>query len=298
MGGPLGGVGEARAEGLSLLDRSTVGAPAVSEVPKVELSHVSLRYGEHVILEDLSLRIPRNEILCVIGPSGSGKTTLLHIIAGLVAQSRGTVKIDGVEVRGPGPDRAMVFQEDAVFPWMTVRKNVEYGLRRKGLPGAEIDRRVTAILNVVGLVGAEKRFPRQLSGGMRKRVDLARALAVEPDLLLMDEPYGSLDAMTKERLQLEFLRICEEGRKRVDRWMTVVFVTHDLEEALFVGDRVVVVAANPGRIASSLSVPFEHPRALDLKRTEAFQQLRGELAARLEAVGANEDAAAGWTEDG
>jgi NitT/TauT family transport system ATP-binding protein len=213
----------------------------------------------------------------------------LNIIAGLVPHDQGTVKVDGVEVKGPGPDRAMVFQEDAVFPWMTVRKNVEYGLRRKGLSSNEIEQRAASILKVVGLVGTEKRFPRELSGGMRKRVDLARALAVEPDLLLMDEPYGSLDAMTKERLQVEFLRICEEARRTIDKWMTVVFVTHDLEEALFVGDRVVVVAANPGRIASSLNVPFEYPRGVDLKRTEAFQTLRGELAAHLEAVDPHRD---------
>jgi NitT/TauT family transport system ATP-binding protein len=173
----------------------------------------------------------------------------------------------------------MVFQEDAVFPWMTVWNNVEYGLKTKKLPSPDRKRKVQETIDLVGLADRERLYPRQLSGGMRKRVDLGRAIAVEPEILLMDEPYAALDAMTKERLQVEFLRIHEETG------MTTLFVTHDLEEALFLGDRVVAMGANPGRIHSVLDVSFPHPRRVDLKRSDEFQRLRGELIARLEAAG-------------
>jgi NitT/TauT family transport system ATP-binding protein len=239
-----------------------------------------VRYGDALILEGITLDIHDQEVLCLIGPSGCGKTTLLHVVAGLVAPAGGTVHVGGQPVDRPGPDRVMVFQDDAVFPWMTVWRNVEYGLRLKKVAREARVERVRATIDLVGLTGRETLYPRQLSGGMRKRVDLGRALAVEPEILLMDEPYGSLDAMTKERLQLEFLRIHESTK------MTTLFVTHDLEEALFLGDRVVAMGVAPGHVHSILDVGFDHPRPAALKRSDDFQRLRGELAWRLEAAGA------------
>jgi NitT/TauT family transport system ATP-binding protein len=254
--------------------------PRLEPLPssKISIDELTLAYGSSVILEGVSLEIEDRELVCLIGSSGCGKTTLLHAVAGLLAPTQGMIAVDGVPVEKPGPDRVMVFQDDAVFPWMTVGKNVEYGLRIQSLPRSSRQAKVERALELVGLEGKEKLYPRQLSGGMRKRVDLARALAVEPAILLMDEPYAALDMMTKERLQVEFERIYEESR------MTVIFVTHDLEEALFLGDRVVAMGLHPGRIHWVLEVPFSRPRSLDLKRSPEFQALRGELIRQLEAA--------------
>ena len=184
--------------------------------------------------------------------------------------------MDSRPVDHPGPDRVMVFQDDAVFPWMRVHENVEYGLRVKRMTKDARTRRAAEVIDLVGLSGNERMFPKELSGGMRKRVDLARALAVEPEVLLMDEPYAALDVMTKERLQIEFVRICEETN------MTCIFVTHDLEEALFVGHRVILLGRRPAHIVATYEVPFSHPRDVSLKRAADFQELRGELASRIE----------------
>ncbi|MHB8692529.1 MAG: ABC transporter ATP-binding protein [Solirubrobacteraceae bacterium] len=242
------------------------------------LTDVSVELGGNAILADIRMSIAAGELICLIGPSGCGKTTLLNAVAGLVPTTSGEVLVDGAHVAGPGPDRAVVFQDDAVFPWMRVERNVGYGLRLRGVSAAEIDSTVESTLALVGLSQARKMWPRELSGGMRKRVDLARALAVEPPILLMDEPYGALDMMTKERLQVEFERI------HAARGMTVMFVTHDLEEAIYLADRVVVMSAGPGRIASITDVPFPRPRPLKLKLSDAFQVLRGEIGKALEAV--------------
>lgn len=240
-------------------------------MPKISLNDVGVTFTDRPILEKVQLEVGKGEIVCLIGASGCGKSTLLNAVAGLVGLTTGEILIDGRPIQGPAADRVMVFQDDAVFPWMRVRRNVEYGLRVKGLSKAEIDRRVQEVLAMVELQAAQDAFPRELSGGMRKRVDLARALAVNPQVLLMDEPYGALDAMTKEKLQIHFLEICERTG------MTSLFVTHDLEEALFLGDRVVVLGRNPGKVAAILEVPFKHPRSGDLKRDPEFQKLRGEL---------------------
>jgi len=255
---------------------STAGVPS-----KVSLSGATVRYGEAVILDEVTIDARSREVLCIVGASGCGKTTLLHVVAGLVPLSSGAVSIDGVPITGPGADRVMVFQEDAVFPWLKVRGNVEYGLRVKGLSAPVRDTRVAEVLGLVRLDGREDLYPRQLSGGMRKRVDLARALAVEPDVLLMDEPYAALDMMTKEELQIEFLGIQERTLT------TALFVTHDLEEALFLGDRVVVMSANPGRVFDTLDVPFPHPRRIDLKRSTEFQEYRGALMDKVLQAGAH-----------
>ncbi|MFA9272494.1 MAG: ABC transporter ATP-binding protein, partial [Baekduiaceae bacterium] len=190
----------------------------------------------------------------------------------------GTVAVDGRRVTGPGPDRAVVFQDDAVFPWLSVARNAAFGLETQGVGKAERRTRVTEVLATVGLTGSEERWPRELSGGMRKRVDLARALAVRPPVLLMDEPYGALDMLTKERLQADLDRIVShEG-------MTVVFITHDLEEAVFLADRVIVLASHPGRVAAEIRVPFARPRDPELRLTPDFQAVRGEVLHHLQAV--------------
>jgi ABC-type nitrate/sulfonate/bicarbonate transport system ATPase subunit len=237
----------------------------------LELRSVGATYGSIPVLRDIDLSVAPSEIVCLVGPSGCGKTTLLHVIGGLMEPSEGAVTMDGAPVVGPGPDRVTVFQEDAVFPWLKARANVEYGLRVKGLPKSE--RRVIAdeALSLVGLSGAAEKYPRELSGGMRKRVDLARALAVRPRVLLMDEPYAALDAMTKERLQVAFLSACAAYGT------TSVFVTHDLEEAIFVGDRVVCMGTDPGCVQAVHTVPFGRDRDVTLKLEPEFQQTRGAL---------------------
>ncbi len=244
--------------------------------PKITVENLSAGYGDGHVLENISFDVANNEILCLIGASGCGKTTLLNVIAGLVPYQEGRVALDSKPVTAPGPDRVMVFQDDAVFPWMRVQQNVEYGLHTKRMARPEIRRRAAEVIRLVGLEGRERAFPRELSGGMRKRVDLARALAVEPEVLLMDEPYAALDVITKERLQIEFNRI-SEGTK-----MTCVFVTHDLEEALFLGHRVILLGREPACIVATYDVPFSHPRDVTLKRTAQFQDLRGELASRIQ----------------
>ncbi len=243
--------------------------------PKVRIEGVYFAYGSaqdsQPIIEDFTVDVFNRQFVSIVGPSGCGKSTLLNIIAGLLPATRGRVLIDGVEPKGPGPDRTMVFQDDAVFPWYTVSQNLEYGLRAVQMPQAERVAIVNRYLAMVGLADDRDKFPRQLSGGMRKRVDIARAMAVQPELLLMDEPFASLDVMTKERLQEEFLGIWNTTR------LTVIFVTHDLEEALYLSERVVVMSRNPGRVERIVDVPLEQPRHLAIKTSSEFQELRREL---------------------
>ncbi|UUY01535.1 ABC transporter ATP-binding protein [Svornostia abyssi] len=242
------------------------------------ITEATVDFGAGPVLDQVSLDVAAGEFVCVVGASGSGKTTLLNAIAGLVELDGGTVAVDGRRVTGPGPDRAVVFQDDAVFPWLSVARNAAFGLETQGVGKAERRTRVTDVLATVGLTGSEERWPRELSGGMRKRVDLARALAVRPPVLLMDEPYGALDMLTKERLQADLDRIVShEG-------MTVVFITHDLEEAVFLADRVIVLASHPGRVAAEIRVPFARPRDPELRLTPDFQAVRGEVLHHLQAV--------------
>jgi NitT/TauT family transport system ATP-binding protein len=251
---------------------------APSNGARVELCAATVRLGGSLILDRINLTVEPHEFVAVIGPSGCGKTTLLGAVAGFVRPETGTITHDGQMVTGPGPDRAMVFQDDAVFPWMKVRTNVAYGLKIRRVPRADRARLVEDALERVGLSSSADLWPRQLSGGMRKRVDIARALAVDPPILLMDEPYGALDMMTKQRLQTEFEMIFELSR------MTVLFVTHDLEEAVYMSDRVVVLSPNPGRVAGVLPIPLPRPRPPELKLTPEFQSLRGRLGDMLEAA--------------
>jgi NitT/TauT family transport system ATP-binding protein len=251
--------------------------PVKIDIDGIRLVYRRSRGGDLEVLQQLSLRIHEREFMTIVGTSGCGKSTLLNIVAGLLPPTQGRVLVKDQPVTDPGPDRVMVFQDDAVFPWYTVRQNVEYGLRVAGLSHAECHKQATRYLQLTGLAEFEHAYPRELSGGMRKRVDLARALATMPEVILMDEPFAALDVMTKEGLQVEFAHIWQQLQ------MTVLFVTHDIEEALFMADRVVVMAPNPGRVKRVVDVPFPRPRDIEIKTDPAFQALRRELIHELRA---------------
>lgn len=239
--------------------------------PKIRLEHLFFGYEKQFVIEDFSLEINDREFVSIVGPSGCGKTTLLNMIAGLLQPTQGQIWLDNIHPDHPGPDRTMVFQSDAVFPWYTVEQNIEYGLKATQKPRKERRETVDRLLHLVGLEADRKKFPRQLSGGMRKRVDIARAMALQPKVLLMDEPFAALDVLTKERLQEDFLDIWTSTP------MTVVFVTHDLEEALFLSQRVVVMSRNPGRVEKVVDIPLAHPRRLVVKTSAEFQEIRRDL---------------------
>jgi NitT/TauT family transport system ATP-binding protein len=207
-----------------------------------------------VALDGIDLQVAQGELVCLLGPSGCGKSTLLNAIAGFSPPTAGLITVDGRPVGGPGPDRAMVFQEYALFPWMTVERNVAFGLDVKGLPAAEIRAKVDALLGKLALREFRDRFPKDLSGGMRQRVAIARALAIDSPVLLMDEPFGALDALTRRNLQDELLRIWAELRK------TIVFVTHGIEESIYLADRVVVMTYRPGTVKRIITVTLPRPR--------------------------------------
>ncbi|OVZ55593.1 nitrate ABC transporter ATP-binding protein [Pigmentiphaga sp. NML080357] len=208
----------------------------------------------HVALSDVSLDLGDGEFISILGPSGCGKSTLLYIVGGFVRQSSGTVEIDGRPVAGPGPDRGPVFQEFALYPWKTVLGNVSYGLRQQGVARPAAEARARELLSMVGLSGYEDFYAKQLSGGMKQRVAIARTLAYDPAVLLMDEPFGALDAHTRNRLQNDLLRIWERDRK------SVLFVTHSVEEAVYLSDRVVVLTKSPGRIKEIIEIDLPRPR--------------------------------------
>ncbi len=223
---------------------------------------------EVVALQDINLEIPQGQFVCLLGPSGCGKSTLLNAMAGFSLPSRGSITADGKLITGPGPERGMVFQEYALFPWMTVEKNIAFGLDIKGTPQPEINRIVSDLLAKLGLTDFRNRFPKDLSGGMRQRVAIARVLALDSPILLMDEPFGALDALTRRNLQDELLRIWSELGK------TVIFVTHSIEEAIYLADRIVVMTYRPGTIKRDLLVDL--PRLRD-PSSAAFNALKREL---------------------
>jgi ABC-type nitrate/sulfonate/bicarbonate transport system ATPase subunit len=210
------------------------------------------------VLEDLDLDVREGEFVCILGPSGCGKSTLLNIAAGFLAPTSGSVRIDGEEVRGPDPRRIFVFQERGVFPWLTVEGNIGFGLAR--LSRTERERRIAHYVRLVGLEGFEKAYPHELSGGMKQRVEVARALAVDPDMLYLDEPFGALDSITRLEMRRELLRIWQAERK------TILFVTHDIEESVQLADRVVVLTARPARLRRIVAIDLPHPRDLSSKR--------------------------------
>jgi NitT/TauT family transport system ATP-binding protein len=228
--------------------------------------------GAVVAFHQLSLQVRRNEIMCVVGPSGCGKTTLLRCIAGLIDLSDGRILVQGKPVAGrPHDDVAMVFQHFGLLPWKTVLDNAAFGLSMAGVPRAKIKERVTHYLELVGLSGFEAHYPYQLSGGMQQRVGLVRALAMNPSVLLMDEPFAALDAQTREVLQEELLALMQ----RADERKTMVFITHSIDEAIVLGDRIAVMSARPGRIKEVLDMPFGRPRDVDAVRADPrFAEIR------------------------
>jgi NitT/TauT family transport system ATP-binding protein len=235
--------------------------------PKLAVNRLSKSFGELEALRDIDLTIERGEFICVVGPSGCGKTTFLRIVAGLERASAGDVLLDGRAVKKPGSDRGFVFQNDSLLPWRTVLANAIIGREVAVALGPDDRKRTMELLTLVGLEGFENYYPRQLSGGMRQRVNLARALAIDPDILLMDEPFAALDAQTREIMQTELLRIWQRGQK------TVLFVTHQIDEAVFLSDRVLVFARRPGRLQEEVKIALPRPRDLAIKRTPEFVAL-------------------------
>jgi NitT/TauT family transport system ATP-binding protein len=221
-------------------------------------------------LEEVALEVRRREFLALLGPSGCGKSTLLYLIGGFLPTESGAIRISGRPVQGPGPDRGIVFQHFALFPWKTVRANVLYGLERQGLPREEREKRAQAYIDLVGLSGFEDSFPSQLSGGMKQRTAIARTLAIDPEILLMDEPFGALDAQTRSLMQEELLAIWRRTPK------TVIFVTHDVQEAVYLADRVAVMSARPGRIKTIVDTKFDKSDS-SLFRTKEFVEKVDEI---------------------
>lgn len=224
-------------------------------------------------LDGFDLEVGDGEFVCLLGPSGCGKTTVLRIVAGLEPATKGHVSVHGKKVESAGPERGMVFQEFALFPWRTVRRNIEFGLEIRGIPELERKKRSTELIDLVGLEGFEDAHPEELSGGMRQRVGIARALANEPTVLLMDEPFGSLDAQTRNLMQKELLRIWSAAKK------TVLFVTHSVDEAVFLADRIVVMTARPGRVREIIPVGLPRPRD---RTSPEFISVRGTVLGELD----------------
>jgi NitT/TauT family transport system ATP-binding protein/sulfonate transport system ATP-binding protein len=228
-------------------------------------------------LDPIDLAVGDNDFVAIVGPSGCGKSTLLRIVAGLDRPTGGRVVLDGREVTGPGSDRGMVFQSYTLFPWLTVRDNIAFGLRERGMCRTDRDKIADGFIHQVGLSGFEDHWPKQLSGGMQQRTAIARALANDPRILLLDEPFGALDNQTRALMQEMLLGIWERDRK------TVLFVTHDIEEAIFLGGRVVVMSARPGRIKTEIAVDLPHPRSYRIKTTSEFVSLKERLVEEIRA---------------
>lgn len=227
---------------------------SIRNVSKVFGAQNDEQSDQVIALADVSFEIARGEFFCIIGPSGCGKTTLLHTIAGFATPTKGEALNDGNPISGPGPDRIMMFQEYGLFPWLTVWENIEFGLLAKGTPPKERAETIRYYVDMVGLSGFEKRHPAEISGGMKQRVSIARALAPDPDIVLMDEPFAALDSLTRDLLQEEILRIWEKTGK------TFVLITHNIEEAVFLGDRVLAMSARPGRIKEIINIDIPRPR--------------------------------------
>jgi NitT/TauT family transport system ATP-binding protein len=224
------------------------------------------RRGERLLaLQDIYLDVAPGEFFIIVGPSGCGKTTLLRVLQGLAKATRGRVLVSGNVVTAPGTDRGFVFQQDALYPWRNVLRNVGFGLELQGVSKAQARARAQAMIELVGLAGFESHYPHELSGGMRQRVNLARALAITPAILLMDEPFAALDALTRETMQHELLRITAAAGT------TVIFITHQIEEAVFLGDHVAVLTPRPGRVQEIISVDLPRPRPPGIKQTAEFQ---------------------------
>ena len=241
------------------------------------VDHVGMTYsgisGSFEALRDINLNIYPGEFICLVGPSGCGKTTLLNTIAGFLEPTAGAVYMDGRRITGPGPDRGVVFQQYAVFPWLTVRENIRFGLKLQAnrRPEKEVRQIADHFIDLVGLSDFADSYPKELSGGMKQRVAIARSYAVNPKVLLMDEPFGALDAQTRQFMQESLLQILEKERK------TVVFVTHGVEEATFLSTRVVIMAAQPGRVREIIPINLPYPRVADTKTSVEFVEIRAAI---------------------
>ena len=260
----------------------------MTDRPQIVVDRVSHMYrpanGRPVLaLDDVSLEIGAREFIALLGPSGCGKSTLLYLVGGFLPTEQGEIRLEDRPITAPGPDRGIVFQHFALFPWKTVRANVLYGLERMRLPRAERERRAQSYIDLVGLAGFEDSFPSQLSGGMKQRTALARTLALDPEILLMDEPFGALDSQTRSLMQAELLNIWQRSPK------TVIFVTHDVQEAVYLADRVAVMSARPGRIKSIVDTKFDKNDP-DILKAKPFVDKVDELwhLVRAEAIKAQE----------
>jgi NitT/TauT family transport system ATP-binding protein len=246
---------------------------------EIEVNNVSKEFegraGTTVALQDVSFNVDSNEFICVVGPSGCGKSTILNIIAGLIEPTSGTVKVGGKMISGPGRERGVVFQQYALFPWKTVFENVRFGLKYQKIPEKRSCEIAEKYLEVVGLKDFKDAYPKELSGGMKQRVAIARAYAANPEVLLMDEPFGALDAQTRVQLQENLLKTWEGERK------TCFFITHDVEEAIFLAQRIIIMSARPGRIKEIIEVSLPYPRAQEVKLTKEFNEIKNELWAMV-----------------
>jgi NitT/TauT family transport system ATP-binding protein len=264
-------------------DSVTTEVPALVIRDLSKTFYTAMKFGDRratSALEHIDLRVERGEFVTVIGPSGSGKSTLLSIVAGLTQQSSGEVLVGGEPVRGPGPDRGVVFQEFALFPWLDVKDNIRFGMARRRLGRSAEMEIVERLIKLVSLEGFEHYFPNRLSGGMKQRVAIARALAYDPELLLMDEPFGALDAQTRSALQVQLMRIWQAYGK------TVLFITHSVREAVYLSDRVLVMSAHPGRVYEEVRIGLSRPRAV---MSEEFSLVERNLARVLaRALGTDE----------
>jgi NitT/TauT family transport system ATP-binding protein len=253
----------------------SVDAPAA----KLELIDLHVEYrgrSQTLALEKTNLRIEPGQFVCIVGPSGCGKTTLLHCVDGLKQSTGGEIRLDGRPVEAPGPDRAMVFQSPSLLPWRTVLRNVTFGLEMQGIPLRAALERGRAMIELVGLAGFEGRHPGELSGGMQQRVNLARALVIDPELILLDEPFAALDAQTRELMQTELLRVWDATKK------TAIFITHQITEAVYLADRVVVMSARPGRVKAVVDVPIARPRPASARRDPQMFAIESEIAALID----------------
>ena len=248
---------------------------AGENLTKLKIDNVYKEYqgrnGKTIALNGVSLDIKENEFICVVGPSGCGKSTLLNIIAGLLEPTSGTVTLDGKVIEGTGVERGVVFQQYALFPWRTVLKNVMFPLEMKKVPKAEAEAIARKYIKSVGLEGFEKSYPKELSGGMKQRVAIARAYAANPEVLLLDEPFGALDAQTRVQLQAELLEAWEKEKK------TCFFITHDVDEAVILAQRVIIMSARPGRIKKIVDIDIPYPRTQATKTDPRFLELKSEI---------------------
>ncbi len=255
--------------------------------PKLAVRHVSLEHWNErtqqalAVLDDIDLDVHEGELVSIVGPSGCGKTTFLNAVDGLIKVTDGEIRVDGRLVDAPGPDRALVFQHDSLFPWRTVVHNITYGLELQGKLGkTEMRERARAFVELVGLTGFEDHYPHELSGGMRQRVNIARALVMNPQLLLLDEPFAALDAQTREFMQFELMKILARAKS------TAVFITHQISEAIFLSNRIAVFSARPGRIKEVIAVDLPPTRTLEMKHQARFVELEQHLWRLIEEEGA------------